>query len=511
MQAIDAVKSNGNGMKIREGDERASAGEAAEGGVPMSLSVLIADGDVSLMERCASLVRSEGHSCETESDADALVRRLERKAHDVVLLGEDMPGVEPMELLPMLRTERPRCLTILLTGDPSTEGSVAALRAGAWDYLAKPFSAPHLLTRLAAATYTLEQTRVLAAGPGSDGVLLKNGLTILGVSDAIRKAVEKAVRVARTDASVLLTGESGTGKELFARLIHEKSQRASRTFVPVNCAALPSELLESEMFGHRRGAFTGAVREKPGLLETAHRGTLFLDEVADMPMELQAKLLRVIQDGAVRRVGSEEIDTEVDVRFVSATNRDSEEAVADGELRQDLFYRLRVVPIELPPLRERREDIPVMVRHFLARWWTRYRGSEGPAPRLSPEAMDVLFRHPWPGNVRELENLMEQVVIFARPGSEIRPDELPIYEGGGEDEEGDDRASFAPDQMVDFGRSYHDAKENLIARFEREYLSRVVTRAEGNLTEAARQSGVDRTTLYRLMDKHGLSRENLTA
>jgi len=240
-----------------------------------------------------------------------------------------------------------------------------------------------------------------------------------------------ARKVARTDASVFISGESGTGKELIAEFIHQHSRRSSRQMVAINCAALPETLLESEMFGHRKGAFTGAIRDKPGLLETANGGTMFLDEVTEMSKPIQAKLLRVIQDGVVRRVGSESIDAIVNVRFVAATNRNPQDAVDQGILREDLYYRLRVVPIPIPPLRERQEDIPLLANHFLRHYWGRHRGPGNPLPDLAPGALRALAGHTWPGNVRELQNVIEHAVVLVEPGSTIEAGELPFISGDG--------------------------------------------------------------------------------
>ena len=307
--------------------------------------------------------------------------------------------------------------------------------------------------------------------------------------------------MAQTDASVFISGESGTGKEVIAQFIHRHSRRASRHMVPINCAALPEGLLESELFGHRKGAFTGADRDKPGLLETANGGTLFLDELTEMSHPIQAKLLRVLADGVVRRVGSEQQDAVVDVRFISATNREPQEAVRDGILREDLFYRLRVVPIKLPPLRNRIEDIPILANHFLAHYWQRHRKAGDPAPKITDATMDVLRSRPWRGNVRELQNVIEHVAVLADPDRPIEPDDVPQYEDSGSG--GGPSATMAA--VMD--EAYHVAKDKLVAQFEREYLQRLVVRAGGNMSKAARLASVDRTTLYRLMEKNGFRRD----
>jgi DNA-binding NtrC family response regulator len=381
------------------------------------------------------------------------------------------------------------------------------LRAGAWDYLTKPFSATQLQILLGRAAHTVLIAR--ESQDQADAVAREHGnsekVTVLGVAPTFRRVIEQARQVARTDASVFLTGESGTGKELIAQYIHYHSRRSSRPMVAINCAALPETLLESEMFGHRKGAFTDAVRDKPGLLETANGGTMFLDEVTEMSKPIQAKLLRVIQDGVVRRVGSEKVDAVVNVRFVAITNRDPQEATRSGILREDLFYRLHVVPITVPPLRTRREDIPLLAHHFLRYYWGRHRDSGQARPTLSDAAMQTLCGHPWPGNVRELQNLIEHLVVIAEPGSSIQSAQLPFM---GADEAPVVESDAPLGGLVD-GEPYHVARERILAEFERRYLTALVNRAAGNMSKAARLAGVDRTTLYRLMEKHGLHRETI--
>jgi transcriptional regulator with PAS, ATPase and Fis domain len=322
----------------------------------------------------------------------------------------------------------------------------------------------------------------------------------------MREVIELALKVARTDASVFLTGESGTGKELLAHFIHENSRRSARSLVPVNCAALPEPLLESEMFGHTEGAFTGATKAKPGLLEVAHGGTLFLDELSDMPLSVQAKILRVIQDGVVRRVGSTKVDGVVNIRFVAATNVDPLEAVRAGNLRRDLHYRLRVVPIHIPPLRERKEDIPVLAQSFLEEFWVNHRGLDEGIPSLSPDTLSSLQGWPWRGNVRELRNVIEHLVVLADPGSEVQPDELPFIHEDTED--GPPGSNLSLSRAI-LDADYHTARELVLSHFEKDYLEHIVREARGNISDAARLAGVDRTTLYRMMERHGTSRDQL--
>ena len=303
-----------------------------------------------------------------------------------------MSQISGLEILQAALGAYKDTIVVVMTGNPSVTSSIEALRAGAWDYLPKPFSATHLQVLIGRASHAVMMSR--EAQDLRVQLMKQHGhsekLALIGISPTFRKAVELARKVAATDASVFISGESGTGKEVIAQFIHQNSRRASRALVPINCAALPEPLLESEMFGHRKGAFTGADRDKPGLLETANGGTLFLDELTEMSMPLQAKLLRVIQDGVVRRVGSEQQDAVVDVRFVSATNREPQEAVDAGMLRGDLFYRLRVVPIKLPPLRKRPEDIPLLANHFLTYYWQRHRQMGDRAPRLSEASIGFL-------------------------------------------------------------------------------------------------------------------------
>ncbi len=473
--------------------------------VKASMKVLVVDDDRTLREGCVSVLQADGFNVSSSGRGDEAVDMLRRKKFDLILCDLYMTPISGMDVLKAALDAQKDTIVVMMTGNPSVTTSIEALRAGAWDYLPKPFSATHLQVLVGRASHAImvaRETKDLRAQ-----LLKQNGnsdkITLLGVSPAFRQAVELARKVAMTDASVMITGESGTGKELIAQFIHHHSRRASRALVPINCAALPEPLLESEMFGHRKGSFTGADREKPGLLETANGGTLFLDELTEMSHPIQAKLLRVLQDGVVRRVGSESQDAAVDVRFISATNRDPQEAVSAGILREDLFYRLRVVPIKLPPLRKRVEDIPLLANHFLAHYWDRHRHNGDPAPRISDDAMDFLRSRPWRGNVRELQNAIEHVAVLAEPNQQIRPDDIPIYdemvkttvEGG------------MPTGIMDEG--YHSAKDKLVAHFEKEYLTRLVVRADGNMSKAARLASVDRTTLYRLMEKHNFRRDDM--
>ena len=474
------------------------------------IRILVVDDEHLLRESCAQVLRHEGYEVSLCGRGQEALDLVKRRAFDILLVDLYMSQVDGLTLLRTALTTNRDTIGIVMTGNPSVDSSVDALRQGAWDYLPKPFSATHLQVLIGRAVHTLlvaRETPDQQAEPERRHVP-GDKPTLLGTAPAFRRAVELARKVAPTDASVFITGESGSGKEMIAQFIHHHSRRSSRPFIAVNCAALPEGLLESEMFGHRKGAFTGAVRDKPGLLEAAHGGTLFLDELIEMSKPIQAKLLRVIQDGVVRRVGSETTDAIVNVRFIAATNGDAEAAVKAGQLREDLYYRLRVVPIHVPPLRERPEDIPPLAEYFLSTYWVRHRGEGTRSPKLASTALRALCTYPWRGNVRELQNVIEHVAVVAEPGSDVRVEDLNLgAEGGGESVVSANPASLISTLLEE---SYHAARERVIAQFERQYLTWLVNRATGNMSKAARIAGVDRTTLYRLMERHGLQRSPST-
>jgi DNA-binding NtrC family response regulator len=467
--------------------------------------VLLVDDERTLRETCKSILTSLGYRVEVASKGEEGLKLLQRRSYDIVLTDLYLPDVTGVELCQAALERSPETLVIVMTGNPSVASNVEVLRAGAWDYLPKPFSATHLEILIGRAAHTV----LVARESGDEGI---PGPDVdddapLGVSDSFRRCLALARKVASTDASVFVTGETGSGKEMIAQYIHRQSRRRKRPIVAVNCAALPEGLLESEMFGHVRGSFTGAVRDKEGLLESASGGTMFLDELTEMPKSLQAKLLRVIQDGVVRRVGSNSTSSVVNVRFIAASNRDPNEAVREGVLREDLYYRLRVVPIAIPPLRHRPDDVALLATHFLKQYWKQHRGAGSRCPVLTDQAVSALQAYPWPGNVRELQNALEHAVVLLEPGQSVGAAEIPLHGMSNARPASRGGAMELPTNLLQ--ESYHEARDRVIAQFERRYTEELVLAAEGNMSKAARIAGVDRTTLYRLMERHGLQRETV--
>lgn len=453
-----------------------------------SVRIVTIDDERTLRESCKMFLEAEGYRVETAGRGAEALELLKRRAFDIALIDLNMSEVHGMELLAAGLEKNPDTIAIIMTGNASVGSSIEALRAGAWDYLPKPFSATHLQILIGRAAHAVivarESSELQRLTDREHGHSEK--VTVLGQGASFRAAIELARKVARTDASVFITGESGTGKELFAQFIHHHSRRSSRPLVAINCAALPEALLESEMFGHRKGAFTGAVRDKAGLLEIANGGTMFLDELGEMPKSIQAKLLRVIQDGVVRRVGSETNDAVVNVRFIAATNRDTETAVRAGQLREDLYYRLRVVLLEVPSLRERREDIPLLVETFI-REFNREHGRK--VNGVTRGAMDRLMHHEWPGNVRELKNTIEEMVIFTEGKRVLDVVDLPLALR-------QQRTPSAPDLPLHVGMSMQE--------IERAAIDATMRSVGDDKQKAAKVLGIGLRTLYRKLKEYGL-------
>ena len=475
-----------------------------------TLSLLLVDDERTLRESCRSILVGLGYRVEVASRGDEAQKLLQRRTFDIVLTDLYMQEFSGLDVLKASLESRPDTIVIVMTGNPSVASNVEALREGAWDYLPKPFSATHLEIVVGRAAHAVMVARESSRNGAEPATGSADDDAPLGVSASFVRCLDLARKVAPTDASVFITGETGSGKEMIAQYIHRRSRRRARPLVAVNCAALPEGLLESEMFGHVKGSFTGAVRDKAGLLETANGGTLFLDELTEMPKSLQAKLLRVIQDGVVRRVGSNTTSSIVNVRFIAASNRDADQAVRDGTLREDLYYRLRVVPISIPSLRERKEDVALLASHFLRTYWRQHRGGETRPPTLTDDALHSLQSHAWPGNVRQLQNAIEHAVVLLEPGQTVRAADIPLDGLAARDPVPRAAADASSVDDVDLLKeSYHVGRERVITQFERRYLTELVRAAEGNMSKAARLAGVDRTTLYRLMERHGMQRDSV--
>jgi DNA-binding NtrC family response regulator len=443
-------------------------------------TVLIVDDDASARRLLQVRLRALGCETITAADGKEALDLLRRDLPAAILLDLEMPRMGGLELLGELRRSGLDVPTIVITAHGSIETAVEAMKCGAYDFLLKPFDADHLEIVV---RKTLERRQLLDANRLLRDTLAARTPDILGESPAIRRAIETARKAAASHANVLLLGESGTGKEVFAHAIHRWSERADRSFIIVNCVALSEHLLESELFGHEKGAFTGAHQTKKGKFELAHGGTVFLDEIGDMPGALQAKLLRVLQDHRFERVGGTQ-PIQADIRIIAATNRNIDVAVKDGRFREDLYYRLNVVSLTLPPLRERREDIPLLARHFAAVYAAE---TKKPIPGITTEATDLLMRHPWPGNVRELANAIERAVVLCG-GHEIGPEDLALAVPAVPPHE----VPLVPSaEGQDFFAQVETFKQDLIRA--------ALVETGGNQTKAAQRLGLQRTHLVKLL------------
>src|SRR5437016_2560625 len=370
--------------------------------------ILVVDDERSICELLEITFRKEGHRVEVANNVDAAKRKLESQIFDIVISDVRMPGADGLELLKFVKEVSPTCFFLLITGVPTVETAIAAINAGADRYVIKDHDLVDQIRRTVSGVSENLKWRKEAGYLRRELRRLTGLDNIIGQSPKMRAIFELIQTVAPQTSRVLITGESGTGKELVARAIHENSQRAQAPFITINCGAFPETLLESELFGYVKGAFTGANDNRQGLFKAANGGTLFLDEIGNMSLPMQVKLFRVLQEGKVRPLGSNE-ETEIDVRVIAATNKDLDKAIAAGEFREDLYYRLSVIPIQLPPLRERRDDIPLLARAFLERF---RKSMEKPIEGISPDAMQLLEAYDWPGNVRELENTVERSVAL---------------------------------------------------------------------------------------------------
>lgn len=447
----------------------------------MAATILIIDDEKQMCWALEKALLREGYNVISEQSGQSGLERIYHDNPSLVILDLKMPDMDGMQVLQQARKFNPQLPVIMLTAHGNIDNAIEAMKMGAVDYLTKPFDLDELLLTV---QQNIKITRLQTEVKFLRSELARKYDYIIGQSPAMQEVIQLVEQVAGTTATVLITGESGTGKEVTALAIHRNSLCSDGPFVPVNCAAIPEQLLESELFGHEKGAFTGAAARKPGRFELADGGTIFLDEISELPVGMQAKLLRVLQEKSFERVGGTGA-LQVNVRIVAATNRDLKRAIEQGEFREDLFYRLNVVQIHLPPLRERRRDIPLLAMHFLNKMSANY-----PAKNISGEAMKLLERHDWPGNIRELQNIIERAAIICRDDI-IRPEHLPREL-----------------------QQNKPAKKGIVLRFpeqgislqqlEKELIAKALGASGGNQTKAAKLLGISRSALLYRLQKHGL-------
>jgi DNA-binding NtrC family response regulator len=464
--------------------------------------LLVVDDERGIVIALKGLFTKEGYEVETAESGEEALGKVKAGLFHVIITDLSMKGMSGLDLLKQVREIDPQCAVLMITAFGTQRIAVEAMKAGAEDYLPKPFDNDELRLKVR----KVMETQLLKRAHNQllDQVRLETGVfeNMIGRSRAMMRVFETIEKVAPTDVTVLVRGESGTGKELVARAIHFRSPRARKPFIAVNCAAFSRELVESELFGHEKGAFTGAVQRREGKFEAADGGTLFLDEIGDMALETQAKLLRVLQEKQFERIGGNQ-PLSVDVRIIAATNQDLETMVSQGRFREDLYYRIKVVEVRIPPVRERREDIPLMVRHFIDDACQRF---GKPAMRLSPEAMRACLDRPWKGNARSLKAAIEQAVILAG-GDEVSPEDL----FSGSDPEGD----HAPAPMTnhvplgsddgDETLTFREAKDKFVGDWEREFFIRALRATGGNISRAAERIGMYRQSFQQKMRELGIT------
>ena len=447
----------------------------------MGDTILVIDDEESIRNTLSAILKDEGFSVLLAEDGEKGFLCAKEDSPDLVLLDIWMPGIDGMEVLKKINSEMPSMPVIMMSGHGTIETAVQATKLGAYDFIEKPLSLEKILL---SANNALNHHRL-----EEENRLLRQNFSswreMVGESPVMQKLKEQIDTVAPTNAWVLITGENGTGKELVANFIHRKSRRAAKPFVDVNCAAIPEELIESELFGHEKGAFTGAVSSKRGKFDLANGGTLFLDEIGDMSLKTQAKILRILQEQRFERVGGNK-SIKVDVRVVVATNKDLMEEIGKGHFREDLYYRLNVIPFEVPPLRERRDDIKLLVDKFAAL----YAPEAGVTPKsFEPEAMEMLKSYNWPGNVRELKNIVERLMIMV-PGTVITKNDLPPSMSGVE-------------RKATGFEEYSTLKEAR-SEFEKEFIATKLSENEGNVSKTAEAIGIERSNLHKKIKLYGL-------
>lgn len=455
--------------------------------------ILIVDDEEIIRTSCMKILGPEGYRLETAADGTEALKRLQNNgAFDLVLTDLMMPDMTGIDLLKKIKEEQPETEVIVITGYGTVKTAIDALKYGAYDFIEKPFTPEVLLNAVARC---LERKRLLL-----ENVKLKQEINalyslenVIGISKEMQKVFTLVATVAPTGSTVLITGESGTGKELIARAIHYNSARREQPFVVVDCGTIPENLMESELFGHTRGSYTGAVTTEKGLLESANGGTLFLDEISNLPLSMQSKLLRVLQERELRAVGGRKM-LKVDIRFIAATNRDLSEMVKEGTFREDFFYRLNVFPIHIPPLRNRKDDIPPLAYHFLHKYGKDI--GKGIA-HISTDAMRRLITYDWPGNVREIENVIHRAVIVCN-GNTLKPEHiiLPL-----------EQETDIPKTLDELKKRKKDLRLKSIEEIERSFLVSALQRNSWNISRAARDVGMQRTNFHTLLKKYSIVKD----
>ena len=451
----------------------------------MNKAILIVDDEESIRQSLGGILTDEGHEVLMAETGEEALRVADEELPGLVLLDIWLPGIDGLDVLKAIKTGHPQIQVVMMSGHGTIETAVKATKLGAFDFIEKPLSLEKVILVV---NHALDLVRL-----EEENLFLKQKVSheyeLTGASGPIQDLKEMIDIVAPTNAWILIMGENGTGKELVARSIHRQSKRFQKPFIEVNCAAIPEDLIESELFGHEKGAFTGATAKKRGKFDLANEGTIFLDEVADMSLKAQAKVLRILQEKKFERVGGNRL-IPTDVRVLAATNKDLEREMEEGHFRQDLYYRLNVIPLRIPPLRDRKEDIPLLVDRFLKD----FASKEGEAEKqVSDEVMAVLMRHNWPGNVRELKNIIERLVIMTPTTTISRCDITPLFEEGRSAE----CAVPEPDMAAD---SLRAAKQD----FERQYLIRKLRENDGNVSRTAEAIGLERSNLHKKIRSYGL-------
>ncbi len=449
--------------------------------------ILVVDDEQEMLESYEKILTRAGYSVKSAVSAKEALKHLQQQNNVVLMISDlKMPEMNGMDLMSVVKQEHPYLPIIMVTGYGTLEQGIEAVKQGVFDFIEKPISSQKLLTSVEEALKQISPAK--AEDPLNDDFP-----DIIGQSAAMRQLFNLIKKVAYGNANVLITGESGVGKELVARSIHKHSLRRNRPLIPINCGALPGSLFESELFGYEKGAFTGAFQSKPGLVELANGGTLLLDEVCEMPQDLQVKLLRMFEDRKIRRIGGKE-EIPVDVRVLTSTNRDVEDSVEKGTLREDFFYRINTIRIHIPPLRERNGDIVLLIQHFIEELNQKYNRQ---ITEVAPEALELMQTYEWPGNVRELQNIIERTYYLATP-PRIQTFDLPAYIS----------ARNGASQVRNWDNlTYKEAKDSVLEEFEREYLKHHLEKHNWNISRAAQTCEIDRRTIHRLINKFDLKKE----